>query len=147
MELQAALNINIQAQQKSLWAERQEDLGASWLDARGDIMMYMTTRQTPPNKVCNKCTDKPAVIRCRDCRQFFCEECERITHLQFFLHDRESPKDGFFHRIPTGGRCMLSSNPLWTRKPTPPPEELVRGTWWKSKFGSASFMIARARKV
>ena len=40
---------------------------------------------------------------------------------------------------------MLTSNPLWTRKPTPPPEELVCGTWWKSKFGSASFMIARAR--
>eukprot|EP00057_Strongylocentrotus_purpuratus_P021992 XP_011676466.1 PREDICTED: uncharacterized protein LOC105444216 [Strongylocentrotus purpuratus] len=101
MDLQLALNIDVQEQDKSSWADRQEDLDASWTDIRADLMMFMIEGQSLPNKLCYKCQDEPAIINCKDCRQYFCVECDRLVHLQFFLHDRETTKDGFLRRIPT----------------------------------------------
>ena len=84
----------------SSWSLRQATAQDEWRKARTEHLNCLLSCNFVPERTCSRCSS-PAIIRCRDCmpEEWLCMVCDKHTHKNLALHNRDSCIDGIYRPI------------------------------------------------
>ncbi|XP_073730076.1 uncharacterized protein [Misgurnus anguillicaudatus] len=84
------------------WALRQTLSEERWKEARPKLLDSLLASDYVHHGLCDHCSLKEAVIRCKDClpKPCYCAQCDVSTPQNLVFHNRESVIDGFYKPLP-----------------------------------------------
>lgn len=102
--LQVALNCDDIAPRPTAshdWSLRRSPSEDRWCAAKPELVDSLLAGECVQRGVCNRCSIKQAVIRCKDCfpMPFYCGSCDISTHKHLVLHNRETINN-FYKPVP-----------------------------------------------
>ena len=99
------------------WSTRSSLSFERWREARPFLIENMLKGEDVCSNSCQKCGNKKAVVRCRDCLPypFFCAECDIDKHDFSPLHNRDAIVSGFLEPLPPTA-CFTHVNDQTTLK-------------------------------
>ncbi|XP_063076858.1 uncharacterized protein LOC134466889 [Engraulis encrasicolus] len=80
------------------WAERQAQSEDRWGNLRPSLVNMVVEAASMEYGLCQRCTTKEAVVKCRQCQRAVCGQCDRIVH-EGLLHDREAIFGPYCHPL------------------------------------------------
>lgn len=87
---------------KQNWSERWQTLNESWAKPRSENFktLLQASFAVPENVMCQRCTDKAAIVRCQECHgnKHLCTICDQDVHEHWPFHDRDAIVNG--HCVP-----------------------------------------------
>ena len=73
------------------WTQRKRILAENWASSRNELFSCLLMKNNVPraSTCCSKRQINVSVLRCVECKELLCSECDNTAHTEYPFHDRE----------------------------------------------------------